>query len=78
LFYKIKVKRSQPAAAPTGPLSHAIKSPTKSSGGLARQAGKSVLAYLALGIRQKRSQFSPWFRQRSLLNTGCSELGRIF
>jgi hypothetical protein len=56
----------------------AIKSPTTSSGGLARQAGKSVLADLTLGIRQKRSQFSPRFRQRSLLNTGRSEVRATF
>jgi len=57
LFFKIKIKRSQPAAAPTPGISQAIKSPTTSSGGLARQAGNSLWADLALGIRQKRSYF---------------------
>jgi hypothetical protein len=35
----------------------AIKSPTTSSGGMARQAGKTVLADLTLGIRQSVHNF---------------------
>ena len=45
---------------------------------LARQAGNSLWADLTPVTRQSVRIFSPRSRQRSLLNTGCSELGRLF